>query len=85
MNVARKPGAAGPLTETKVSLPETLLQRAAELGVDVSSAAAAGVERAVSEARARQYAEQHREAVQAWDNYVREKGRPFEDIRVSSV
>ena len=66
--------------QAQLSVPSSLLTQAQELGVDAARAAAEGIRRAVINAQARQYAEQHREAAEAWNAYVAANGLPFEDI-----
>jgi post-segregation antitoxin (ccd killing protein) len=66
--------------QAQLSLPSSLLAQAQELGVDAARAAADGIRRAVINAQARQYAEENREAVDAWNAYVTATGLPFEDI-----
>jgi antitoxin CcdA len=66
--------------QAHLSVPSSLLTEAQELGVDAALAAADGIRRAVINARAARYAEQNREAVDAWNGYVAANGLPFEDV-----
>ncbi|HEY1934911.1 MAG TPA: type II toxin-antitoxin system CcdA family antitoxin [Acetobacteraceae bacterium] len=66
--------------EAQLSVPSSLLTEAQELGVNVALAAAEGIRRAVTTARAARYAEENREAVDAWNGYVATNGLPFNDI-----
>jgi len=66
--------------ESRVSVPTALLEQARGLGVDAAGAAADGIRRAVRSATAARYADEHREAIEAWNGYVAENGLPFEDI-----
>jgi len=63
-----------------LSIPSSLITQAQEFGVDAALAASDRIRRAVMNARARQYAEENREAVDAWNGYVAANGLPFEDI-----
>jgi post-segregation antitoxin (ccd killing protein) len=66
--------------QAQLSVPSSLLTQAQELGVDAARAAADGIRRAVINVQARQYAEENREAADAWNAYVAANGLPFEDI-----
>ncbi len=66
--------------QAQLSVPSSLLTQAQELGVDAAQAAADGIRRAVTNAQARRYAEQNREAIAAWNEYIAKNGAPFDDI-----
>jgi antitoxin CcdA len=84
MNEIRQPKPEdGP--RAQLSVPSSLVAQAQELGVDAAQAAAEGIRRAVMEARAKRYAEENREAVDAWNAYVAEHALPFEDIMEQPV
>ena len=68
----------GPLEQ--LSVPSSLLTQAQEFGVDAAQAAADGIRRAVKDAHAKRYADENREAVNGWNEYVAENGLPFDDI-----
>lgn len=71
--------------QAEVSVPDSLLTEAREVGVDAATAAAEGIRRAVMNARAKRYAEDNREAVDAWNSYLAANGLPFEDIMEQPV
>jgi len=66
---------------TNVTLPEPLLQQARELGVNLSQACERGLAATVAEARAQQWLETNRAALQAWNEYVDKNGRPLAEFR----
>jgi antitoxin CcdA len=79
MNEVRQPNPDdGP--RAQLSVPSNLLDLAQALGVDAAQAAAEGIRRAVMDARAKRYAEENREAIDAWNSYIADHGLPFDDI-----
>ncbi len=71
--------------QAQLSVPSSLLTQAQDLGIDAARAAAEGIRRAVVNAQAMQYAEQNREAIDAWNDYIAQNGLPFEDIMEQPV
>ncbi len=62
---------------TTVTLPESLLQEAQRLGVDVSQACEGGLATAVSSAKAQRWLVDNRAAMDAWNRHVEENGLPL--------
>jgi antitoxin CcdA len=62
---------------TNVSLRESLLDEARALGVNVSQACERGLELQVREARARQWLDANREALQSSNEYASKNGLPL--------
>lgn len=60
-----------------VSLPESLLTAAEELGINVSEAAEAGLAKAVSEERTARWQKENAEAIACYNDYVEEHGLPL--------
>lgn len=70
---ARKP--------TNLSLDAVLLSEARALKINLSRAAEAGVRRAVSQARAKQWQTENAPALESSNAYVEEHGLPLERLR----
>ena len=66
---------------TNVTLPETLVKDARELGINVSQACEKGLAAAVSEARGAAWLRENKAALEAWNAYVEEHGIPLEEYR----
>jgi antitoxin CcdA len=66
---------------TNVTLDASLVAEARELGVNISQASAAGLERAVANARAERWLEENRSALQASNAYVEAHGLPLKSMR----
>jgi antitoxin CcdA len=64
-----------------VTLPETLIQEAKALGINISQACEKGLAGAVSEARASAWLKENRPAIEAWNDYVQEHGIPLAEFR----
>jgi antitoxin CcdA len=62
---------------TNVTLPETLLQEARDLGINLSRARERGLVAAVAKARRQRWLEENRQAMKAWNDYVAEHGIPL--------
>ena len=71
----------GSSVATNVSLAADLVAEAKELGVNISRASAAGLEEAVSRARAKRWLEENKAALEWWDAYVEEHGLPLAHLR----
>ncbi|MEQ6250687.1 type II toxin-antitoxin system CcdA family antitoxin [Sulfitobacter sp. HNIBRBA3233] len=63
---------------TNVSLDPALVERARELGVNVSAASEAGLRDAVRKA----WAEQNAASMQAWGDWLEENGDPLAQYRL---
>lgn len=64
-----------------VSLPKVLLDRAEDLGVDVSQASERGLALTVEETRERHWIEENRAAMESWNDYVAKHGLPLAKYR----
>jgi antitoxin CcdA len=64
-----------------VSLRESLLDEAKELGVNISQACERGLEAQVREARAQQWLDENREALESSNAYVARRGLPLRRYR----
>ena len=72
--------AAASKRKTSLTLDETALKAARELGVTVSAVADAALRRAVAEARHRQWLEENAEAFAAQAEWHDRNGHPLADI-----
>ena len=66
---------------TNVTLPETLLQDARELGINLSQACERGLAAAVTDVRRQRWLQQNRAAIEAWNGHVEEHGLPLAAYR----
>ena len=66
---------------TNVTLPETLLRDAREMGINLSQACERGLAVAVAEQRRQRWLEENRDAMDAWNGYVAEHGLPLAAFR----
>jgi len=66
---------------TNVSLESALVTEARKLGVNISKASMEGLEKAVSQARAVQWLEQNRSALESSNAYVEANGLPLHAMR----
>ncbi len=73
--------APSPRRATNVTLPETLLRDAREMGINLSQACERGLAAAVSEQRRQRWLEENREAMDAWNGHVAEHGLPLAAYR----
>jgi antitoxin CcdA len=67
---------------TNVSLNVALVDEAKALGVNISLAAASGLEQAVKQARAERWLEENQAALDAYNEYVQKHGLPLEKLRL---
>ncbi|QNA86875.1 type II toxin-antitoxin system CcdA family antitoxin [Sphingomonas sp. So64.6b] len=67
---------------TNVSLDSALIDEAKELGINISRACEQGLEKQVSEERARRWLEENRAALQASNEWVEKNGLPLEEFRL---
>ena len=67
---------------TNVSLDDALVTDAKELGINISRACEAGLERQISEERNRRWKEDNREATEAYNAYIEKYGLPLERYRL---
>jgi antitoxin CcdA len=66
---------------TNVTLPESLVKEARELGVSLSQACERGVAASVAEARAQRWLRDNRDAIDSWNQYVEQHGLPLAEFR----
>ena len=66
---------------TNVTLPETLLHDAREMGINLSQACEHGLAQAVAEKRRHRWLEENREAMDAWNGHVAQHGLPLAAYR----
>lgn len=67
---------------TNLSLNAALVDEAKALGVNISLAAAWGVEQAVARTRAERWIEDNAEALDSYNEYVERHGLPLEKFRL---
>lgn len=75
--------AAAPKRKTSLTLDAAMLDAARDLGVNVSAVADAALQRAVAEARRRQWLEENAVAFAAQADWHERNGHPLADILVS--
>ena len=80
MNVLRTP-APSPRKATNLTLPESLVQEAKELSVNVSQACERGLAAEVSRAKSARWLQENKSAIKAWNDYVEEHGIPLAEYR----
>ena len=66
---------------TNVTLPDTLLQLARHLDINLSQACERGLAAEVAEARARRWLEENQQAMDEWNAHVEEHGLPLAAFR----
>ena len=64
-----------------LSIDAELLAEAKALNVNVSRAAETGIAEAVKAEKERVWKEENREAIEAWNAWVKENGLPFAEYR----
>ena len=83
MNSAAHGSKRRPTTRpTNLSLSAALVDEAKALGVNISLAAAAGLEEAVAKRRAERWIEENRGALDSYNAYVERNGLPLEKFRL---
>jgi antitoxin CcdA len=75
----RPGGAARP---TNLSLSAALVDEAKELGINISQAAAAGLQEAVGKRRAEQWLRENRAALKSYNEFVNKNGLPLDKFRL---
>lgn len=70
-----------PRRATNVTLPETLLRDAREMGINLSQACEHGLAQAVAEKRRQRWLEENQQAVEAWNGHVAQHGLPLAAYR----
>ena len=71
----------GRSTPINVSLDAALVAEARELGVNISRASAAGLEKAVADARRARWLGENQSALRSWNAYIEAHGLPLEHLR----
>ena len=71
-----------PKKSANVSLAESLLAEAKELGLNVSQAAEAGLAKAVSDKRAEVWLKENAEAIACYNDYIEKNGLPLDEFRM---
>ena len=67
---------------TNLSLSSALVDEAKALGVNISLAAASGLEQAVAKRRAENWLEENEAALDSYNSYVERNGLPLEKFRL---
>ncbi|MEP7130345.1 MAG: type II toxin-antitoxin system CcdA family antitoxin [Sphingomicrobium sp.] len=75
-------GLRGRARPTNVTLNAALVDEAKALGVNISLAAASGLEQAVAKYRAEIWAEENAAALASYNDFVEENGLPLEKSRL---
>jgi antitoxin CcdA len=70
-----------PRRPTNVTLPESLLQDARDLKVNVSQACEHGLAAEVAKTKLRVWLKENRPAMDAWNDYVEKNGLPLDAFR----
>jgi antitoxin CcdA len=70
-----------PKKATNVSLNVDLLEKAKTLGINVSQACERGLAQEVARLRAKEWAEENREAIHSMNEYVEKNGLPLAKYR----
>ena len=64
-----------------MTLPETLLRDAREIGINLTQACERGLAQAVAEKRWQRWLEENRDAMDAWNGHVAQHGLPLAAYR----
>lgn len=78
---ASQPAASTPRRATNVTLPETLLREARDMGINLSQACERGLATAVAERRRQGWLKENGDAIAAWNDHVAEHGLPLAAYR----
>jgi antitoxin CcdA len=81
MNQVNRHQDDGPKRATNVSLSETLVSEARELGINVSRACEDGLENEVRRERTKRWQEENAAGFEAWNAYVERNGVPLAKYR----
>jgi antitoxin CcdA len=66
---------------TNVTLPESLLQEARQLDINVSQACELGLAAEVAKVTAKRWRDDNRAAMESWNDYVEQNGLPLAEFR----
>ena len=72
---------SSPRRATNVTLPETLLQDARDLAINLSQACERGLAAAVADQRRERWIAENRQALDAWNGHVAQHGLPLASYR----
>lgn len=72
---------AMPRRATNVTLPESLLQEARSLDINVSQACERGLAAEVAATKAQRWLRENRAAMDSWNDYVDQNGLPLAEFR----
>lgn len=75
------PIASGKRKPVNLSLDTGVVEAARALGINLSQACEAALREATRKERDRQWQDENREAIQAWNAWVEENGLPLEEYR----
>ena len=67
---------------TNLSIDQNLIAEAKALDLNVSRLAEEGIAAAVREEKNRRWKEENQEAIESWNEWVRENGRPLAKYRL---
>jgi len=81
MDELAKPVGEGLKRSTNLTLRTKLVRDARMLGINLSAAAEAGIERAVAKAREQEWVERNRTAMASYKAFVEREGLLLEDLR----
>ena len=79
---AQRRGRGAATRPTNLSLSVSLVEEAKELGVNISLAAACGLEQAVAKRRAERWAQENAAAPESYNRFVEKNGLPLEKHRL---
>lgn len=66
---------------TNVTLPEPLLREARACGINLSQAAASGIEAAIKQARREGWRRENAVAIESWNDFTEAHGMPLAEYR----
>jgi antitoxin CcdA len=81
-SVSKRSKSASTTRATNLSLSASLVDEAKALGVNISLAAASGLEQAVAKRRAERWIEDNAAALDSYNEYVEKNGLPLEKSRL---
>ena len=81
-SVSKRSKGAAATRATNLSLSAALVDEAKALGVNISVAAASGLEQAVAKRRAERWVEDNAAALDSYNRYVEKNGLPLEKLRL---
>lgn len=79
--MSRATAFASPRRATNVTLPETLLQDAREMGINLSQACERGLAAEVVDAHRQRWLKENKDAMDAWNDHITKCGLPLAAFR----